>query len=171
MRIHAISNGKLQPTTLGASAPNDATLVVQLEHPAPYLPELLTLSDRILVMREGRLVGELPRADATEEKILALALPGSSNGDKEGSLDPRPQGKDGQNAAVLSLGSFNQQALPADEKLRALYLERQDLERRIDGLKLMKSGMDPQKYSAELERLATELALKTRQIREAEGKR
>ena len=39
---HAISNGKLQPTALGATAPNDATLVVQLEHPAPYLPELLT---------------------------------------------------------------------------------------------------------------------------------
>ena len=63
-----------------------------------------------------------------------------------------------------------QQALPADEKLRALYLERQDLERRIDALKLLKSGMDPEKYAAELEKLATELALKTRQIREAEGK-
>ena len=37
------------------------------------LPEVLRLSDRILVMREGRLVGELPRAEASEERILALA--------------------------------------------------------------------------------------------------
>jgi ABC-type sugar transport system ATPase subunit len=39
------------------------------------LPELLTLSDRILVLCEGRLTGELSRAEATEESILALALP------------------------------------------------------------------------------------------------
>ena len=36
------------------------------------LPEVLNLSTRILVLREGRLVGELPRADATQEKVLRL---------------------------------------------------------------------------------------------------
>jgi len=39
---HAISAGKLPPASLGVTAPDDATLVVQLEHPASYLPELLT---------------------------------------------------------------------------------------------------------------------------------
>jgi len=39
---HAISDGKLPPSALGAVAKNDKTLVVTLEHPAPYLPELLT---------------------------------------------------------------------------------------------------------------------------------
>jgi peptidase C13-like protein len=92
------------------------------------------------------------------------------NGDKQGSMDPGRQAKDGQSAAVLSLGALRQQALPTDEKLRALYLERQQIERRIEALKLLKSGMELEKYSAELEKLATELALKTRQIREAEGK-
>ena len=92
------------------------------------------------------------------------------NGDKQGSMEPGRQAKDGQSAAVLSLGSMRQQALPADEKVRALYLERQQIERRIESLKLLKSGMEPDKYAAELEKLATELALKTRQIREAEGK-
>jgi hypothetical protein len=92
------------------------------------------------------------------------------NGDRQGSMEPGRQAKDGQSAAVLSLGSFRQQALPADEKVRALYLERQQIERRIEALKLLKSGMDPEKYAAELERLATELALKSRQIRDAEGK-
>lgn len=36
------------------------------------LPEILSLSDRILVLRAGRLVGELPRADATQENLLRL---------------------------------------------------------------------------------------------------
>jgi ribose transport system ATP-binding protein len=38
------------------------------------LPELLTLADRTLVMRSGRLVGECARADATAERLLALAV-------------------------------------------------------------------------------------------------
>ncbi|THF85581.1 sugar ABC transporter ATP-binding protein [Deinococcus sp. KSM4-11] len=37
------------------------------------LPEVLRLSDRVLVMREGRVAGELSRQDASEERILALA--------------------------------------------------------------------------------------------------
>jgi rhamnose transport system ATP-binding protein len=37
------------------------------------LPEVLAMADRILVMREGRLVAELPRAGATEERVLAAA--------------------------------------------------------------------------------------------------
>jgi ribose transport system ATP-binding protein len=37
------------------------------------LPEILGMSDRVLVMREGRLVGEFSRAEATEEKLLACA--------------------------------------------------------------------------------------------------
>jgi ribose transport system ATP-binding protein/rhamnose transport system ATP-binding protein len=37
------------------------------------LPEILTVSDRILVMRDGRLVGEMSHAEANEEKIMALA--------------------------------------------------------------------------------------------------
>jgi ABC-type sugar transport system ATPase subunit len=36
------------------------------------LPELLTLSERILVLREGQLVGEVPRAQATQELLLRL---------------------------------------------------------------------------------------------------
>src|SRR5213078_5050079 len=35
------------------------------------LPEVLRLADRILVMREGRLVAEFAHADASEERIVA----------------------------------------------------------------------------------------------------
>ena len=38
------------------------------------LPELLALSDRIIVMREGRIAGELNRADANEERLGRLAM-------------------------------------------------------------------------------------------------
>ncbi len=37
------------------------------------LPEVLGMSDRILVMREGRIAGELDRSEATQERIMALA--------------------------------------------------------------------------------------------------
>jgi ABC-type sugar transport system ATPase subunit len=37
------------------------------------LPEILGLSDRALVMRDGHLVGEFTRAEASEEKLLASA--------------------------------------------------------------------------------------------------
>jgi ribose transport system ATP-binding protein len=40
------------------------------------LPELLGMSDRILVMHEGRLAGELPRAEATQERVMHLATGG-----------------------------------------------------------------------------------------------
>ncbi|MBK8048806.1 MAG: sugar ABC transporter ATP-binding protein [Anaerolineales bacterium] len=41
------------------------------------LPELLGMSDRIVVMHEGRVSGELARADATEESIMHLATASS----------------------------------------------------------------------------------------------
>ena len=46
------------------------------------LPEVLTVADRILVMREGRLVGELSHDEATEDRIMELAAMG-------GRCDPR----------------------------------------------------------------------------------
>ena len=42
------------------------------------LPEVLGIADRILVMRQGALVASLLRDQATEERLLALALPGAA---------------------------------------------------------------------------------------------
>jgi rhamnose transport system ATP-binding protein len=39
------------------------------------MPELLTLCDRILVMSEGRLTADIPRAEASEEAIMLAAVP------------------------------------------------------------------------------------------------
>jgi ABC-type sugar transport system ATPase subunit len=38
------------------------------------LPEVLGMSDRIAVMHEGKIVRVVPRAEATQESILALAI-------------------------------------------------------------------------------------------------
>ena len=64
-----------------------ATLVISSE-----LPELLKICDRILVMREGRIAGEVPGREATEQKILALALPQSTATETDGRLSrPTPR--------------------------------------------------------------------------------
>jgi rhamnose transport system ATP-binding protein len=50
------------------------------------LPEVLQISDRILVMREGRLMAELAHAEASEEEIMSAATgqvsPGSAEGER-----------------------------------------------------------------------------------------
>ena len=100
---------------------------------------------------------------STEHALLA-------DSDKEGSQDPSPTGKNGKVAAVLSLGTVGKDDLPTDPKLRALHLERRELERRVEALRLLKESMPPARYADELEKLVTALALKTREIRAAEGK-
>ncbi|MEZ6032648.1 MAG: sugar ABC transporter ATP-binding protein [Planctomycetaceae bacterium] len=51
-----------------------ATLVISSD-----LPELLSLCDRMLVLQAGRIAGELQGAAATQEAVLALALPDATD--------------------------------------------------------------------------------------------
>ncbi len=41
------------------------------------MPELLGMCDRIYIMNEGRIVGEMPRSEASQEKIMATILQSS----------------------------------------------------------------------------------------------
>ncbi len=43
------------------------------------LPEILGMSDRILVMSKGKLSGELSRAEATQERLMALMTGGGAD--------------------------------------------------------------------------------------------
>lgn len=52
-----------------------AVLVISSE-----LNEVLTLADRVLVIRQGKIAGELSRQEATQENILALSLPLQTEG-------------------------------------------------------------------------------------------
>jgi rhamnose transport system ATP-binding protein len=60
------------------------------------LPEVLGMSDRIAVMHAGTVVGILDRADATQEKVLALAL---GHADDSGRAS-RPFSSSGQPAGI-----------------------------------------------------------------------
>ena len=101
---------------------------------------------------------------STEHAVL------DDNGDKVGSPDPSLAGPDGKTASLMAIGSAaDAAALPTDPKLRALVLEQRDLEHRVESLRLLKDSMDPAKYQSELEQLATELALKTREVKNLEG--
>jgi hypothetical protein len=94
------------------------------------------------------------------------------NGDGKGTLEPVAEGADGRVAAIVALGSAADAApLPDDPKLRQLYVERRDLERRVESLKMLKGSMDPGRYASELEKLLTGLALKGQEIRTLEGKK
>lgn len=108
-----------------------------------------------------------------EEGIMLTEHPLlDDSGDKKGTTDPKADGKNGRIASVLALGTVQgAETLPTDPQLRALYEERKDLERRVEGLKLMKSGMEPAKYASELEKLLTDLALKSKQIKDLEAKK
>ena len=46
------------------------------------LPEVLAMSDRIIVLHEGRITAEIPRARATEERVM-FAATGSADGDED----------------------------------------------------------------------------------------
>jgi rhamnose transport system ATP-binding protein len=44
------------------------------------LPEVLGMSDRVIVMREGHLTGHFTRAEATQEKIISAATQAVATG-------------------------------------------------------------------------------------------
>lgn len=107
--------------------------------------------------REGIMLTEHPLLD--------------DSGDGKGTGEPEVDGPNGRIASMISLGTTANDPLPADPALRALHLERRDLERRVEALKLLKNGMPPERYASELEALLTNLALKSKQIKDAEGRR
>jgi hypothetical protein len=57
----------------------------------------------------------------------------------------------------------------SDPAMRALVAEREVIQKEIDALRLKKDAVDPARYDQDLERLLTNLALKTREIRELEA--
>src|SRR5262249_37325385 len=84
-------------------------------------------------------------------------------------------GTDGKLAGMLSLAPDRPRALTpaqsANPELRALFEQRDALERQVAELRLRKDSLDAAKYDQELEKLLTELALKTKAIRDLESKK
>lgn len=83
-------------------------------------------------------------------------------------------GAEGKLAALQFLApqrSRSTEMANADPALRALVEQRDSLEREIAEWRLKKDGMDPAQYEAQLEKLLTDLALKSRQLRDVEAKK
>ncbi len=120
--------------------------------------------------RNGR-VSVLEAFDYARTKVVASYEQGGHILTEHAVLD---DGSEGKLAAMLFLApraSRAAAAATADPKLRALLDERDALERQVAELRLRKDGMDPARYERELEALLTDLALKTKTIRELEAKK
>ena len=109
---------------------------------------------------------------ATEHAIL------DDNGDGEGTDEPDPLGADEADGMVArtmffsnGVGRRADMAFPDDPELQVLYQQRAALEARVDELRRIRGGADPEQYQRELETLMVELALKSREIRELEAER
>src|SRR5262249_33436614 len=61
------AKAQIHALVAGLAARGAAILLISSE-----LPEILHLSSRILVLRRGRLVGELPRAEANQDVLLRM---------------------------------------------------------------------------------------------------
>ena len=119
--------------------------------------------------RNGR-VSALEAFDYARTKVAASYEQGGHILTEHAVLD---DGSEGKLAAMLFLApraSRSAAAATADPKLRALLDERDALERQVAELRLRKDSMDPARYERELEALLTNLAIKTKTIRELEAK-
>ena len=71
-------NAKAELFELIGALANEGRAIVMI---SSYLPELINMCDRLVVLREGRIAGELERSQFTEERIMALATGASEGGD------------------------------------------------------------------------------------------
>ena len=94
------------------------------------------------------------------------------NGDREGTREPGPAGSDGALARTLFITAGEGAGIPGwpeDPALRALYQERLEIQEQIEALQATRGGADEAIYQAEIEKLLVAIALKGREIREAEA--
>ena len=97
------------------------------------------------------------------------------NGDGQGSEEPDPLavGADGRIAQTLFFAPASARAAARrdtdDPALLAAYAARDEIQQRIAAHQMLKDGLEPAVYDAELERLFIELALKNREIRPMEA--
>jgi hypothetical protein len=82
-------------------------------------------------------------------------------------------GGDGHLAATLYLGVGRAEAAvdTSDPEMKALVDARTAVERQVEALRLKKPSMDPAQYDAQMESLLTDLALKTKAIRDRQAKK
>lgn len=114
---------------------------------------------------------EVARYYDEQNEMLSEHAVLDDNGDGEGSLDAGPEGPDGLLAATFTFGrGIALEGVPADDPVLAgLLAERNDIQRRIEELRVVRGALSEDEYLDRLEPLLVELALKNREIEAAGG--
>jgi hypothetical protein len=117
---------------------------------------------------------EVERFYESEQRLLTEHAVLDDDGDGEPIEEPAEGQSDGALAASFFLGAGRGAVAeaPADASpaLRALYAERQELERQIAALRARRDTMPEAEYQDQLEALLVDLSLKTQEIRALEGR-
>ena len=119
--------------------------------------------------RNGR-VSVLEAFDYATAKVKASYEQGGHILTEHATLEDGSQGKLAAMQFLAPVRSRTAAAQAADPATRALLERRDELERMVAELRLRKDSMEPASYEQELEKLLTELALKTKALRDLEGK-
>lgn len=120
--------------------------------------------------RNGR-VSVLEAFDYARTKVATSYEQGGHLLTEHATLDDGSEGKFAATQFLAPPRSRSAEMASADPALRALVEERDLLERRVAALQQRKDSMEAGQYEQELEKLLTELALKTRAIRDFEAKK
>jgi Peptidase C13 family len=120
--------------------------------------------------RNGR-VSILEAFDYAASKVKAAYEKEGHILTEHAALEDGSQGKLAATQYLAPERSRTAAAQAAPPALRALLEERDNLERQVNELRLKKDSLDGARYDQELERLLTELAVKTKAIRDLEGKK
>jgi hypothetical protein len=120
--------------------------------------------------RNGR-VSVLEAFDFAAAKVKAAYEKEGHILTEHAAIDDGSQGKLAGSQYLAPERSRTAAAQSADPALRALLEQRDTLERQVNDLRLRKDSMDQTAYDQQLEKLLTDLAVTTRQIREFEGRK
>jgi hypothetical protein len=112
--------------------------------------------------------GSVIRAYEQEKRLLTEHAQLDDNGDGRGTTEPGPSASDGALAQIAFLSGAVPTAATGDPRLAALYVEKEDIERRLATLRTEKDQMEPTVYEQRLEELLVALAQTSRRIRELE---
>lgn len=120
--------------------------------------------------RNGR-VSVQEAFDYARQKVTAVYEKDGNLLSEHAALNDGAEGKLAAAQFLAPQRSRSTEMANADPALRALVEQRDTLEREIAELRLKKDSLEPARYEEQLEKLLTDLALKTRQIRDAEAKK
>lgn len=114
---------------------------------------------------------EVARHYEAENEILTEHAVLEDDGDGSGSSDAGLESADGRLASTFAFGGGARTPVQDtdDPVLARLYAERDDIQRRIDELRVVRDALPEDEYLARLEPLLVELALKNREIQERGG--